>query len=43
MELDAESAPATSDFERHRYYFCGPGCKKRFDENPQRYIRRERD
>lgn len=43
MDLEAESAPASSEFERHRYYFCGTGCKKRFEENPQKYIRRERD
>ena len=34
MDIDAETAAATSEFEGSIYYFCAAGCKSDFDEDP---------
>ncbi len=38
MEVDTASAAATSEHDGTTYYFCAPGCKQMFDEDPPRYI-----
>jgi len=38
MEVEPETAAATSTYKGHDYYFCMPGCKERFDENPEAYL-----
>ena len=38
MEVDEKTAPAKSEYMGKTYYFCAPGCKKAFDENPDKYI-----
>jgi len=38
MEVDEQSAAATSEYEGETYYFCSDICKSRFDENPEKYI-----
>lgn len=38
MEVDEKTAEWTSDYEGKTYYFCGPGCKKSFDADPQKYV-----
>lgn len=37
MEVNAEEASAKSENNGQQYYFCHPGCKQQFDQNPQRY------
>jgi Cu+-exporting ATPase len=37
MQVDPEKAAGKSEYKGHTYYFCNPGCKKKFDENPARY------
>ncbi len=39
MEVEMESAAATSVYRGQRYYFCAPGCQVSFDEDPERYLR----
>ena len=35
----AENSPAaTSEYNGVTYYFCAPGCKVAFDENPERHL-----
>ncbi len=41
MEVDEKTAPAKSEYMGKTYYFCAPGCKKAFDENPTKYIEGE--
>jgi YHS domain-containing protein len=45
MEVDEKKATAKSKHMGNTYYFCAPGCKKAFDENPRKYIKEksERD
>jgi YHS domain-containing protein len=39
MEVDEKTAAATSEYKGKTYYFCAPGCKKAFDENPDKYAK----
>jgi len=38
MDVDPNSAAATSEYNGKTYYFCAPGCKKQFDANPEKYL-----
>lgn len=38
MEIEESTAVATSDYKGKKYYFCAMGCKKAFDENPEKYL-----
>ncbi len=38
MDVDEETATLKSDYEGKTYYFCAPGCKKMFEEDPEKYI-----
>ncbi|MDR7418213.1 MAG: nitroreductase family protein [Armatimonadota bacterium] len=40
MEVEEATAAATSEYQGRTYYFCAPGCKAAFDEDPERYLRR---
>ncbi len=37
MEIEKENAAATTEWQGQTYYFCTPGCKEKFEENPQKY------
>ena len=39
MTIDENKAVGKSDYNGKTYYFCAPGCKKKFDENPQKYAK----
>ena len=39
MEVDENKAAATSEHEGQTYYFCALGCKKAFDDNPEKYLK----
>ncbi len=38
MQVDEKTAQHTSEYKGHIYYFCAPGCKKTFDENPEKFV-----
>ena len=38
MEVDEATAKWKSEHMGKTYYFCSPGCKKSFDENPMKYM-----
>ncbi|MFC1969483.1 heavy metal translocating P-type ATPase [Chloroflexota bacterium] len=38
MEVEESGAAATSEYKGKKYYFCAMGCKKAFDENPEKYL-----
>lgn len=38
MDVDPASAAGSSEYKGKTYYFCAPGCKKTFDEEPERYL-----
>ena len=37
MDVDETKAAATSTYKGKTYYFCAQGCKKSFDESPEKY------
>ncbi len=39
MEVEESQAAGISIYKGKTYYFCAPGCKKKFDEHPELYIR----
>lgn len=41
MQVDEQQATAqglTSEYQGQTYYFCGAGCKKQFEKDPQRFV-----
>jgi Cu+-exporting ATPase len=38
MEVEESKAAATSEYKGKKYYFCATGCKKAFDQNPEKYL-----
>ena len=38
MDVDPKEAAGKSEHKGETYYFCGPGCKKAFDENPEKLV-----
>ncbi len=38
MEVDEKSAAATYEYKGQTYYFCAPGCKAAFEEDPEKYL-----
>ena len=38
MKVEESTAAATSEYQGKKYYFCAAGCKKAFDENPEKYL-----
>jgi YHS domain-containing protein len=41
MDVDTETATLKSEYQGQTYYFCAPGCKREFDNNPARYVEGE--
>jgi Cu+-exporting ATPase len=39
MEIEENAAVATSEYKGKKYYFCAMGCKKAFDEDPEKYLK----
>jgi YHS domain-containing protein len=39
MRVDEKSAKATSIYQGKTYYFCAIGCKKKFDQAPEKYVK----
>ncbi|MGH9629513.1 MAG: heavy metal translocating P-type ATPase [Bryobacteraceae bacterium] len=38
MQVDPAKAAATSEYQGRMYYFCSPGCKKKFDADPAQFL-----
>jgi len=38
MDVDPKNAVGKSEYKGQTYYFCAPGCKKSFDDNPEKYL-----
>ncbi len=37
MDLDEKTA-LRSEYKGQTYYFCSPGCKRSFDQEPEKYV-----
>jgi YHS domain-containing protein len=40
MQVDEKKAKHKSVYKGKTYYFCAPGCKIAFDENPEQYLKK---
>ena len=38
MHIDPAKAAGTWDYQGTRYYFCNPGCLKKFQADPEKYL-----
>lgn len=38
MTVDPNRAAGRSEHQGSIYYFCAPGCKRKFDQNPNQYL-----
>jgi YHS domain-containing protein len=38
MEVEVETARLFTEHEGRMYYFCAPGCKRAFEEDPGHYL-----
>jgi YHS domain-containing protein len=38
MDVDPNNAAGQSEYQGKTYYFCSPGCKQDFDQEPERYV-----
>jgi P-type Cu+ transporter len=38
MEINIDTAPATSEYRGEIYYFCSAGCKDAFEKDPEQYL-----
>jgi YHS domain-containing protein len=38
MDVDEKTAKYKTTYKGKTYYFCAPGCKKMFEENPEKYV-----
>ena len=41
MEVSPEEAAGKTEYDGETYYFCNPGCKEKFDANPEKYLGEE--
>jgi P-type Cu+ transporter len=38
MDVDPATAAGSAEYKAKTYYFCSPGCVKRFNADPERYL-----
>lgn len=38
MDVDEKEAKWKTEYKGKTYYFCAPGCKTAFEENPEEYM-----
>ena len=38
MQVKEQNAAATSEYKGQTYYFCALVCKRKFDEQPEKYV-----
>lgn len=43
MKVNEKTAKFKSEYQEKTYYFCAPGCKKAFDNNPEKYLKKIED
>jgi Cu+-exporting ATPase len=41
MDVVPETAAGMSEYNGQTYYFCSLGCKKSFDQEPEKYLDKE--
>jgi len=39
MQVDENKAAGKSEYSGKTYYFCAPSCKRKFDAEPEKYLK----
>ncbi len=39
MDIDEKTAKYKSDYKGKTYYFCAIGCKDKFAQNPEKFLK----
>jgi YHS domain-containing protein len=39
MQVDENKSAGTSEYNGKTYYFCAPACKRKFDAEPEKYVK----
>ena len=39
MDVDEKEAAATYEYKSKTYYFCAVGCKDKFAQNPEKFLK----
>ena len=39
MQVDENKAAGKSEYNGKTYYFCAPVCKRKFDADPEKYLK----
>jgi len=42
MKIEDSKAVAASEYKGKKYYFCAAGCKRAFDQDPEKYLVEEK-
>lgn len=42
MQVDEKSTEVRLEYQGATYYFCSPGCRERFQEDPEKFAARAR-
>jgi YHS domain-containing protein len=40
MDVDPKTAAGKSEYMGKTYYFCAPGCKRDFDKDPEKFVKK---
>lgn len=40
MDVDEKKAAATSNYQGQTYYFCAEACKRAFEKDPGKYLKK---
>lgn len=43
MEVDEQSAAGQMTYKGTTYYFCAPGCREAFEQEPEQYLPQRTD
>lgn len=42
MEVDEMKAVATYEYKGKTYYFCAVGCREKFAQDPEKFIKKQK-
>ena len=42
MDVDEQTAKHTAVYQGQTYYFCAPGCKRTFEQDPAQFVSAEK-
>ena len=43
MKVDEKEAEYKSQYKEETYYFCAASCKEKFDKNPEKYLKNQKN